>query len=120
MVAWSEILRYELARFSIRVHVICPGRVEGTAFFDHETFKNRLPRPETRYTITVKDVSLATLQAITRGHFLTYVPWTLGVLVWLTNTFPFVVKPVWGRLMMSRIESIYGHQAVDTQFTGGS
>ena len=102
MVAWSEALKYELFRFNIQVNVICPGRVE-TAFFEHETFKNRAPRAETRYTITVDDVSRATLQAIRRNRFLTYVPHHLGVLVWLINAFPFVVKPVWGRLMISTI-----------------
>lgn len=108
LVAWSEALKYELARFNIHVNVICPGRVElDTSFFEHETFRNRAPRVETRLTITVGDVSRATLQAIARNRFLTYVPWTLGLGVWLTNAFPFLVKPIYGRLLRSRIESIY-------------
>jgi short-subunit dehydrogenase len=108
LVAWSEVLHYELARFNIQVNVICPGRVEAeTAFFEHETFRNRVPRAETRLTITVGDVSQATFQAIAHKHFLTYVPWTLGLVVWLTNAFPFLVKPIYRRLMLSRIESLY-------------
>lgn len=110
LVAWSETLRYELARYNIQVNVICPGRVE-TPFLDHETFKNRAPRPETRYTISVEDVSRATLRAIAHNHFMTYVPWTFGLVVWLTNTLPFLVKPVFGRLMLSRIQSIYDRPA---------
>ena len=106
LVAWSGTLRDELAHFNIQVNVICPGRVE-TPFFDHETFKRRAPRPETRFTITVEDVSRATRRAITHNHFLTYVPWTLGLLVWLSNTLPFLIKPIWRRLMLSRIKSIY-------------
>ena len=110
LVAWSETLRYELAHFNIQVNVICPGRVE-TPFFDHETFKSRAQRPETRYTITLEDISKATLRAITHNHFMTYVPWTLGLVVWLTNTLPFLVKPVFRRLILSRIKSIYDQTA---------
>ena len=108
LVAWSEVLQYELARFNIQVNVICPGRVAlETSFFDHETFKKRAPRAETQLTITVNDVSRATLRAIEHNHFLTYVPWTLGLVVWLTNALPFLVKPIYRRLMLSRIESMY-------------
>ncbi len=111
LVAWSEVLKYELTGFNIQVHVICPGRVEQTAFFEHETFRTRAPRRETRYTIRVKDVSKATLRAITRKQFLTYVPWPLGMLVWLINTLPFLVKPIYRLLMLSRIHSIYAQDS---------
>lgn len=106
MVTWSEVLKYELERFGIQVNVICPGRVE-TSFFDHETFKTRASRAETRYTITVEQVSKATLQAITRNHFMTYVPWTFGLMVWAINAFPLLVKPIYNRLVQSRLNSYY-------------
>jgi short-subunit dehydrogenase len=106
MVAWSETLRDELAHFNIQVNVICPGRVE-TPFFEHETFKHRAQRPETRFTITLEDVSKATQRAINHDRFLTYVPWYFGLLVWLINAFPFISKPIWRRLIRSRIRSIY-------------
>lgn len=106
MVTWSEVLKYELARFGIQVNVICPGRVE-TSFFDHETFKTRAPRAETKYTITVEQVSKATLQAIARNRFMTYVPWTFGLMVWAINTFPWLVKPIYNRLLQSRLNSYY-------------
>lgn len=106
MVAWSEVLKYELARFGIQVNVICPGRVE-TSFFDHETFKTRAPRAETKYTITVEQVSKATLQAIARNRFMTYVPWTFGLMAWAINTFPWLVKPIYNRLLQSRLNSYY-------------
>src|SRR5713101_662216 len=73
LVALSEALRYELHDVNVRVHVICPGRVE-TPFFDHETFRTRAPRAETRYTVTVEAISRATLRAIETGRFMTYVP----------------------------------------------
>lgn len=106
MVAWSETLMYELARFNIKVSVVCPGRVE-TPFFEHETFQSRSQRAETRYTITLKDVSRVTLQAIIRNRFLSYVPWTFGMAYWLLNTFPFVFKPIYGKLITSRINTLY-------------
>lgn len=106
MVTWSEVLKYELARFGIQVNVICPGRVE-TSFFDHETFKTRAPRAETKYTITVEQVSKATLQAIARNRFMTYVPWTFGLMAWAINTFPWLVKPIYNRLLQSRLNSYY-------------
>ena len=38
LVALAELLQIETARFNIRVHVVCPGRVE-TDFFSHESFQ---------------------------------------------------------------------------------
>jgi short-subunit dehydrogenase len=104
LVAWSETLRYELAGYDIQVNVICPGRVE-TPFFDHESFKTRAPRVESRYTITVEDVSRATRRAIIRNRFITYMPRVFGLVVWLTNALPFLVKPLYGMLLTSRIRS---------------
>ena len=106
MVAWSETLKYELAHFNIQVNVVCPGRVE-TPFFEHETFQARTQRAETRYTITLEDVSRATLKAITGNRFLTYVPWTFGLMYWLLNSLPFILKPIYGKLISNRIKTIY-------------
>jgi short-subunit dehydrogenase len=106
MVAWSECLNYELARFNIRVCVICPGRVL-TSFFDHETFRARAARPEVRYTVPLSRVVERTLQSVARGRFLTYIPRTLGLLVWAKNTVPFIIDPLYRRLMLQRIESLY-------------
>lgn len=109
MVGWSETLKWELAPFGIQVNVMCPGRVE-TAFFDHETFQSRIQRAETRYTITVKDISDATIKAIQRNRFLTCTPWTLGAVAWLLEVFPIILKPVYSRLMISRIKTLYKTQ----------
>ena len=46
LVALAELLQIETARFHVRVHVVCPGRVE-TDFFAHESFRTRAHRPET-------------------------------------------------------------------------
>jgi uncharacterized protein len=106
LVAWSETLKYELARFNINVSVICPGRVE-TAFFDHETFRMRTPRAETQLTIPIEVVSRQILSAIEKKKFLTFIPSYYGLLIWLINTLSFAIRPIYGRLLTSRIESLY-------------
>lgn len=114
MVAWSETLKVELSRFGIRIHVICPGRVE-TDFFMHETFKNRASRKETEYTVPVETVSSSILTAIERNKFLTFVPKTFGFLAWLTNIFPWPVKSGIEQLMKSRIETLYKSKKISSQ-----
>ncbi|MBV9126485.1 MAG: SDR family NAD(P)-dependent oxidoreductase [Verrucomicrobia bacterium] len=109
MVAWSECLSYELARFGIQVNVICPGRVE-TAFFDHETFRTRAERPETRYTVPLERVVAGTLAAIARGRVVTYIPWTLALFAWAKSAFPFIVGPFYRRLVLGRVETLYQSQ----------
>lgn len=113
MVAWSECLSYELHRFNIRVSVICPGRVL-TPFFDHETFRERAARPEIRYTIPLSRVVEETLASVARGRFLTYIPRTLGLLVWAKNTMPFIINPLYRRLMRQRIETLYTSNVDDS------
>ena len=63
LVALAELLRIEAARFNVRVHVVCPGRVE-TDFFSHESFRNATHRPETARTITLDAVSRAIIDAV--------------------------------------------------------
>jgi short-subunit dehydrogenase len=106
LVAWSEILKYELARFNINVSVICPGRVE-TAFFDHDTFKTRIPRSETQLTIPIEVVTQKIIFSIEQKRFLTFVPSYYGLLIWLINTFSCFSKPLYGKLLSSRIDDIY-------------
>jgi len=106
LVAWSETLKYELARFNIDVSVICPGRVE-TAFFDHETFQKRAPRTETQLTIPIEVVSQKTISAIEKKRFLTFIPSYYGFFIWLINTFSYFSRPIYGKLLTSRIDDIY-------------
>ncbi len=106
LVAWSEIMKYELARFNINVSVVCPGRVE-TAFCDHETFKTRLPRPETQLTTPIEVMTQKIISAIEKKRFLTFIPSYYGPLAWLINAFPSIFMPFYGRLLSNRIDDIY-------------
>jgi short-subunit dehydrogenase len=104
LVAWAHTLKIELKRTGVRVHVICPGRVE-TDFFSHQSFVERAPRAETRFTVQVEAVSRATIAAIEKNRFMTYVPQAFGLLVWLAGSFPFPVRMLLDRLMEARVRS---------------
>jgi len=106
LVALAELIQVEISRFNLRVHVVCPGRVE-TDFFAHESFKARAHRPETTRTIPIDSVSRAVIDAVERDRFMTNVPRSYGVLVWLAGALPLVFRPLWHRLMASRVESVY-------------
>jgi short-subunit dehydrogenase len=110
VVAWATTLRAELRRFGIRVHVICPGRVE-TDFFLHPTFVEREARPEARWTVTVEAVSRATIAAVRGNRFITYMPRSQGLLVWLANSLPFIFRPALDHIMGTRVEAIYRNRA---------
>ncbi len=110
LVALSELLAIETARFNVKVHVVCPGRVE-TEFFAHESFQTRAHRPEATRTIPVEAVSYAVMAAVERNRFMTYVPWYYGILTWLAAAAPGVFKPFWHRLMSSRVNDIYAQSS---------
>jgi len=106
MVAWSRCLGYEVRRFGLGVSVICPGRVE-TAFFDHETFKTRAPRRETEMTVPMAVVVEKTLAAIAAKRSITYIPGYLGLVAWSLKALPLLLEPIFGRLLIGRIETLY-------------
>lgn len=106
LVVWAHTLKLELKQTGVRVHVICPGRVE-TDFFAHQTFVQREHRAETRFTVPVETVSRATITAIQKNRFMTYVPRSYGLLVWLAHSFPFPVRMLLDRLMEERVHSLF-------------
>jgi short-subunit dehydrogenase len=106
MVALGELLRVETARFNVRVQVVCPGRVD-TEFFSHESFRRRAHRPESTRTVPIEVVSQSIIRAIARNRFLTYVPGYYALIPWLAAALPIVFRPIWHRLLTSRVESVY-------------
>jgi len=101
LVAWAHTVKIELKRTGVRMQVICPGRVE-TDFFSHQSFVERGPRAETRFSVQVEAVSRAGMAAIEKNRFMTYVPQSFGLLVWLANSFPFSVRMLPDRLTEAR------------------
>src|SRR5262249_17100953 len=91
LVALAELLQIETARFNMRVHVVCPGRVE-TNFCSHESFKTRAHRPETTRTIPLELVSRSVIDAVASKRFMTYVPRSYALLAWFSGALPMVFK----------------------------
>jgi uncharacterized protein len=101
IVGISETLRFELADFNVKVHLVCPGRVE-TPFFDHETFQRRPHRPETERTVPIEDISRAVIESVERDRFLTVIPRMLAWSAWVRNMCPPLVDAWLGKLLRER------------------
>ena len=101
IVGLSETLRFELREFDIRVHLVCPGRVE-TSFFDHETYRRRPRRPETEKTVSIEAVSQSIINAVEKNRFFTVIPRTLGWAIRIRNMCPSLVDLWLGRLLATR------------------
>ena len=113
LVAWSECLRAEVARFGVQVNVVCPGRVL-TPFFDHETFQQRTARPEARLTVPMAQVVTGTLAAVARDRPVAYIPSHLALFAWAKHAFPFLVNPLWDHLLRARVEALYARREPTT------
>jgi len=105
LVGLSETLRWELQELGVKVHLVCPGRVE-TGFFDHETFRRRAHRPETERTVPLAEVTAAILRAVERDRFLTVLPRSLALAIWARRAFPWLVDPLLGRLLRTRVREV--------------
>jgi short-subunit dehydrogenase len=109
MVAWSKCLAAETARFGIHIGVVCPGRVE-TNFFDHETFRQRTFRKETKLTVPITSVVDGILQTIIRRRHTCFIPRYLGAVAWAANSLGPLARGPLNRLMRARVEDIYRGQ----------
>ncbi len=106
MMGLAAALRHELRRFGISVTAICPGRVE-TPFFAHPTFVERTRGPETRNSVPIARVAAETIRALERRRPVCYIPRTLGLAAWLYEAAPFVMNPLFDRILEKRIERLY-------------
>lgn len=105
MVGISNTLRYELADYNIHVHLICPGKVD-TPFFDHETFRTRTIRKEMEQYVPIETVIKKIINAVRKNRFLTIIPASLGIKIWLRNTFSALIEPYYKRIMLDRIRLV--------------
>jgi uncharacterized protein len=105
IVAWSRALRVELDRFGVGVTVVCPGRVE-TPFFEHETFKRRRPRRETRLTVPLATVVEVVIDAIPRNREMVVVPRYWGWFARALHVLPYGLR-THHALLRRRIDDLY-------------
>ncbi len=102
LVGISHSLQYELDEFNIMVHLVCPGKVD-TPFFDHETFRNRSIRKEMESFVPIEKVVGKIISAVENNRFMTIVPASFSLMIWLKNTFSFISEPIFKKIMIQRI-----------------
>ena len=90
----------------------CAGGVSWSRrhqFFLLATFRRRARRPESTRTVQIgkRIISRSIVRAIARNRFLTYVPGYYALIPWLAAALPIVFRPIWHRLLTSRVESVY-------------
>lgn len=107
MVAWSEGLDSELRKDGISVQTISPGRVL-TDFFRHESFKKRVEGKETKLTVSMEKIVDVSIRAIVQRKKLTIVPFYWSCVAWAIRSFPFLLKPLYHRLLRKRVERLEG------------
>jgi short-subunit dehydrogenase len=108
-----KAIRYELARFNIKVNVVCPGYTI-TNFHDHQTFRRRNPyRKKNTRSLTGRDVSIKILDTICKDRVVTFVPWWYRWVVWILNVMPIISIPLWNRILEKRINQLYEQIALE-------
>jgi uncharacterized protein len=106
MVAWSQCLAAEVARFGISVTVVCPGRVM-SRFFDHETFQQRPHRMETKLVVPMAKVVDGILDAVRQRSLIRFVPRYYGIIAWALSAFGPLLQNRLNRLLRARVEDLY-------------
>ena len=104
--AWSEALRIELEPFSINVSLVCPGRVD-TAFFDHETFKKRIQRPEMKIALPADSVAKKIVNLLSTPKNKIYIPFHYSLIAWLYRAIPGIKEIAFRHLLRNRIRDYY-------------
>jgi NAD(P)-dependent dehydrogenase (short-subunit alcohol dehydrogenase family) len=98
--AWAEALRDEVAPFGVNIQVVCPARAPADLSVPG-IWEGTSARREPVFEASPDAVARAVFSALASGRFVTFEPRQIGVLSWLTRTFPWFVKPML-RLARSR------------------
>ena len=93
MLGFSEGLKHELKETGIGVTVVSPIMVR-TNFFDHESFE-KMPK-YSPMSLSAETVAQAILKASNSPRLEIIVPWFVRIVVWLKNTFPYLINPILG------------------------
>lgn len=106
VVAITDLLRCEYREFGVTFSLILPGRVD-TPFFDHETFKRRLSRPEHRGMIKPETVAAKIVHVIETRKREIFIPRIYAPAAWVITAVPWVFRPLLERVLVKRIRDHY-------------
>ena len=101
MLGFSEGLKHELHGTGIGVTVVSPIMVR-TNFFDHPSFE-KMPK-YSPMSLTPQGVADAILRASSSPRLEIIVPSPVRLVVWLKQTFPYLINPILGRFFKNQID----------------
>ena len=93
MLGFSEGLKHELKGTGVGITVVSPIMVR-TDFFDHPSFQ-KMPK-YSPLSLSDKTVAKAILRAASSPRLEIIVPSVIRVVVWMKNTFPYLINPILG------------------------
>ena len=96
------MLKYELKNSGIGITVVSPIMVK-TNFFDHPSFE-KMPKYSPT-SLSSKSVANAILKASNSPRLEIIVPSPVRIVVWLKNTFPYLINPILGKSFKNKLDS---------------
>lgn len=102
MLGFSEGLKHELKGTGVGVTVVSPIMVR-TNFFDHSSFENMPKYSPT--SLSAETVANAILKAADSPRLEIIVPSVVRVVVWLKNTFPYLINPILGLVFKKQLSN---------------
>lgn len=101
MLGFSESLFHELKGSGVGVTVVSPIMVR-TNFFNHKSF-NKMPRYTT--SLSAKTVAKSIIRAASSPRLEIVVPEFVRIVIWIKQTFPYLVNPIVGEIFRKRMKS---------------
>jgi hypothetical protein len=102
MLGFSEGLKHELKGTGVGVTVVSPIMVR-TNFFDHPSFQFMPKYSPT--SLSDKTVAKAILRAANSPRLEIIVPSVVRGVVWIKNTFPYLINPILGMAFKKQLNS---------------
>ena len=102
MLGFSEGLKHELKDTGVGITVVSPITVR-TNFFDHPSFE-KLPK-YSPISISEETVAKAILKAANSPRLEIIVPSAVRIVVWLKNTFPYLINPILGSIFKKQLNN---------------
>ncbi|WOV93525.1 MAG: SDR family NAD(P)-dependent oxidoreductase [Candidatus Nitrosoabyssus spongiisocia] len=99
MLGFSEGLKQELYNTNVDVTVVSPMMTK-TNFFDHPSFVNM--HKYSPMTLTPEQVARVIIRASGSSRLEIIVPSYVRIVIWLKQTFPFIINPIIHHIMMRK------------------